>query len=82
MPKVKLPEAERAVKPDGRVLQVLGDLRVKLERLATYRMFEGEPLGVQPETMAGDGFAVQRVPVNGMPDGREVDPDLVRPPCL
>ena len=82
MPKVKLPEGEGAVKPDGRVPQVLGDLRVKLERLANYRMFEVQPFGVQPETMSGDEFAVQRVPVNGMSDGREVDPDLVRPPCL
>jgi hypothetical protein len=46
MPKVKLPEGEGAVKPRGRAPQVLGDFRVKLERLATYRMFEGEPFGV------------------------------------
>src|SRR5215203_3786120 len=82
MPKVKLPEGEGAVKPDGRAPQVVVDLRVKLERLATYRMFEVEPFGVQPEAMAGDRSAVQRVRVNGMPDGREVDPDLVRPPRL
>ena len=82
MPKVKLPEGEGTVKPHGRVPQLLGDLSVKLERLATYRMFEVEPFGVQPEAMAGDRSAVQRVRVNRMPDGREVDPDLVRPPCL
>ena len=46
MLKVKLPEGEGAVKPPGRAPQVLGDLRVKFKRLATYRMFEGEQFGV------------------------------------
>ncbi len=82
MPKVKLPEGEGAVKPDCRVPQVLGDLGAKLEHLAIYRVFEGEPFGVQPETMAGDRIAVQRVSVDWVSDGREVDPDLVRPSRL
>src|SRR5215210_35158 len=37
---------------------------------------------MQPETMAGDRVAVERVRVHGMADGREMDPDLVCPPCL
>src|SRR5918997_7224830 len=32
--------------------------------------------------MAGHRATVQRVRVNGMSDGREVDPDLMRPPRL
>src|SRR5215217_3679203 len=82
MPEVKLPEGEGTVKPDGRALQILGDLRVKLQRLAANGMLEGELFGVQPETTARDRVAVQRVRVHRMPDGREVDADLVRPPCL
>jgi hypothetical protein len=82
MPKVKLPEGEGAVKPRGRAPQILRDLRVKLEDLATVRMFEGEPFGVQPETMSGDRASVQRIRINWVSDGREVDPDLVCPPCL
>jgi hypothetical protein len=46
MPKVKLPEGEGAVKPYRRAPQVLGDLGVELQCLATYRMFEGELFGV------------------------------------
>src|SRR5215210_3060935 len=79
MPKVKLPEGEGAVKLDGRIPQVCGDSGVKLQRPATHRVLEGQPLGVQPETPPGDRAAVERVGVYGMPDGREVDPDLVRP---
>src|SRR5215207_5383775 len=82
MPKFKLPEGEGAVKPDGRVPQILGDLGVKLQRLATDRVLERETLGVQPETTSGEGVAVQRVGVDRISDGREVDPDLVRPPGL
>ena len=83
MPKVKLPEGEGAVKPRGRAPQILRDLRVKLEDLATYnRMFEGELFGMQPETMSRDRATVQRVRVKWVSDGREVDPDLVCPPRL
>src|SRR5215210_7087343 len=82
MPTVKLPEGEGAVKPDGRVPQILGDPRMKLQLLAPDRMLEGEDLGMQPETTVWDRIAVQRIRVNGMPDGREVDPDLVRSPGL
>src|SRR5215204_7669621 len=82
MPESKLPEGEGAVKLDGRSPQIIRNLGVKPQGLAAHGMLEGEPLGVQPETMAGDRVAVQGVCVRRMPDGREVDPDLVRPPRL
>src|SRR5215217_7499788 len=82
MPELKLPEGEGAVKPDGGLPQVFRDLGAKLQLLAPDRMLQREALGVQPETMAGDRGAVQRVRVHRMTDGREVDHELVRPPCL
>ena len=82
MPEVTLPEGEGAVKPRCRVPQVFGYLRAKLECPANYGMLEGELFGVQPETTAGDPAAVEWVRVDWVSDGREVDPDLVRPPGL
>src|SRR5215211_3082814 len=82
MPKLKLPEGEGAVKLDGRSPQIIRDLGVKPQGLAAHGMLEGEPLGVQPETMAGNWVAVHGVCVHRMPDGREVDPYLVCPPRL
>ena len=58
MPKVKLPEGEGAVKPGGGVPQILRDLRPELQLLTAHGMFEGQPLGVQPETTPWD-----RIPV-------------------
>ena len=82
MPKFKLPEGEGAVKRDGGVAQIVGYLRAKFQRLSARRMLEREPLRVQPETTVGDGRAVEGVGVDRVSDGREVDPDLVRPPRL
>src|SRR5215210_6769942 len=82
MPKLKLPEGEGAVKPGGRDPQILGDRGVELQGLSIYGMLEGEVLGVQPEPTAGGRATVERVSVHRMSDGREVDPDLVRPPRL
>src|SRR3712207_7192550 len=45
-------------------------------------MREGQALGVQPEAPARDSLPVERVGVDGVSDGREVDPDLVCPPRL
>src|SRR5829696_10397320 len=82
MPSVKLPEGEGGVKPDGRVAQVLGYLRTKLHRLPLRRMFEGEALCMQPQATSWNGLSVQRVCVDWISDGREVDPDLVGPSRL
>src|SRR5215212_7378085 len=80
MSKLKLPEGEGAVKPGGRDPQILGDRGVELQGLSIYGMLEGQVLGVQPEPTAGGRATVERVSVHRMSDGREVDPDLVRPP--
>src|SRR5919112_2604666 len=37
---------------------------------------------MEPQTSARNGLTVEGVGVDGVPDGREVDPDLVRPPGL
>src|SRR5215218_7890683 len=82
MPSVKLPEGEGGVKPDGRGAQVIGYLRTKLHRLPLRGMFEGETLCMQPQAASWNGLSVQRVGVDRISDGREVDPDLVGPPRL
>ena len=59
-----------------------GYLRVKLQRFPGHGMLERQLLGVQPETAIWDGLSVERVGVDRVSDGREVDPDLVGPPRL
>ena len=77
-----LPGSRANPECDGGVAQFLGNSRVKPKRLFTHRMLERELLGVQPESMMGYCHSVQRVGVDRISDGREVDPDLVCPTRL
>ena len=45
-------------------------------------MFKSQSFGVEPEPRARDGLTVQRIGVDRISYGREVNPDLVRPASL
>jgi hypothetical protein len=62
--------------------QVFRHGRLEIHSFPTHGMDERQALGMEPEAPTRDRSAVERVSVDGVPDGREMDPDLVRPPRL